>query len=137
MSKCDVCNNYKTEQQKEPSICHESPTRPWESIAADLYVFHGKDYLVTTDHYANFFEVDRLYSKSSSEVITKMKALSRDMAYPTSLCQTMAQTSQAESSSYLLTATTLSILLVHQHTLNQMVKRRICENSQEDHAEST
>ena len=74
MSKCDVCNSYKTEQQKEPLICHESPTRPWESIAADLFVFHGKDYLVTTDRYSNFFEVDRLYSKSSSEVITKMKA---------------------------------------------------------------
>ena len=62
------------EQQKEPLICHQSPTRPWESIAADLFVFHGKDYLVTTDRYSNFFEVDRLYSKSSSEVITKMKA---------------------------------------------------------------
>ena len=74
MSKCNVCNSYKTEQQKEPLICHESPTRPWESIAADLFVFHGKDYLVTTDRYSNFFEVDRLYSKSSSEAITKMKA---------------------------------------------------------------
>ena len=74
MSKCDVCNNYWTEQQKEPLVCHESPTRPWESIAADLLVLHGKDYLVTTDRYSNFFEVNRLYSKSSSEVITKIKA---------------------------------------------------------------
>ena len=72
MSKCDVCNSYKTEQQKQPFICHESPTRPWESIAADFFVFHGKDYLVTTDRYSNFFEVDRLYSKS--EAIIKMKA---------------------------------------------------------------
>ena len=55
-------------------VCHKSPTRPWESIAADLLVFHGKDYLVTTDRYSNFFEVNRLYSKSSSEIITKMKA---------------------------------------------------------------
>ena len=74
MSKCDLCNSCKTEQQKEPFICYESPTRPWKSIAADLFVFHGKDYLVTTDRYSNFFEVDRLYSKSSSEVITNMKA---------------------------------------------------------------
>ena len=55
-------------------VCHESPTRPWENIAADLFVFHGKDYLVTIDRHSNFFEVDRPYSKSSSEVITKMKA---------------------------------------------------------------
>ena len=73
MSKCDVCNSYKTEQLKEALICHERPTRPWERIAADLFVFHGKDYLVTTDRYSIFFEVDRLYSKSSSKVITKMK----------------------------------------------------------------
>ena len=54
--------------------CHESPTRPSESIATDLLVFYGKDYLVTTDRYFNFFEVDRLYLKLSSEVITKRKA---------------------------------------------------------------
>ena len=74
MSKCDLCNSCKTGQQKKPFICYESVTRPWKSIAADLFVFHGKDYLVTTDRYSNFFEVDRLYSKSSSEVITNMKA---------------------------------------------------------------
>ncbi|XP_015772054.1 PREDICTED: uncharacterized protein LOC107350336 [Acropora digitifera] len=74
MSKCDVCISYKTEQQKETLICHESPTRPWESIAADPFVFHGKDYLATIARYSNFFEVDRLYSKTSSEVITNMKA---------------------------------------------------------------
>ncbi|XP_015767458.1 PREDICTED: uncharacterized protein K02A2.6-like [Acropora digitifera] len=74
MSKCDVCNSCKTEQQEEPLICKESSTIPWKSIAADLFVFHGKDYLVTTDRYSNFCEVDRLYSKSSSEVITNMKA---------------------------------------------------------------
>ena len=74
MSKCDLCNSCKTEQQKEPLKYYESPTRPWKGITADLFVFHGKDYLVTTDRYSNFFEVDRLYSKSSSEVITNMKA---------------------------------------------------------------
>ena len=74
LSKCEVCNSYKTEQQKEPLACHESPNRPWQSIAADLFVFHGKEYLVTTDRYSVFFEVNRLYSKSSSEDITKMKA---------------------------------------------------------------
>ena len=55
MTKCDVCNSYKTQQQKKLLICHEIPTRPWESIAADLFVFHDKDYLVTTDRYSNFF----------------------------------------------------------------------------------
>ena len=55
MSKCDVCNSYKTVQQKEPLVCHGSPIRSWESIAADLFVFHGKDYLVTTDQYSIFF----------------------------------------------------------------------------------
>jgi hypothetical protein len=74
MSRCEICNSYKTQQHKEPMICHETATRPWQSIAADLFDFHGKDYLVTTDRYSNFFEVDRLYSKSSKEVITRLKA---------------------------------------------------------------
>ena len=49
MSRCNVCNSYKNEQQKQPLICHERPTRAWESIATDLFTFHGKDYQVTTD----------------------------------------------------------------------------------------
>ena len=74
IGKCSVCNSYRQQQQKEPMIAHPIPSRPWEYIASDLLEFEGRDYLITTDYYSNFFEVDRLYSKTSREVVNKLKA---------------------------------------------------------------
>lgn len=54
-------------------IPHPVPSRPWQFIAADLIEFQGKEYLVTTDYYSNFFEVDKLGSQTSKEVIGKLK----------------------------------------------------------------
>ena len=41
ISRCSICNSYKPEQQKEPLKCHEIPTRPWQSILADLFELNG------------------------------------------------------------------------------------------------
>ena len=73
ISRCSICNNYKPTHQKQPLICHEIPTRPWQSISADLFELNGTDYLVTTDCYSNFFELDVLGSKTSKEIIGKLK----------------------------------------------------------------
>ena len=54
ISRCSICNSYKPAQQKEPLVSHEIPTRPWQSISADLFELNGADYLVTTDRYSNF-----------------------------------------------------------------------------------
>ena len=73
ISKCSICNSYKPAQQKEPLVCLEIPTRPWRNISADLFEFNGTDYLITTDRYSNFFELDVLTGKTSKEVIDKLK----------------------------------------------------------------
>jgi transposase InsO family protein len=74
IAKCNVCAQYRATNQKEPLMSSPVPTRPWESIATDLFELRNKDYLVTVDYYSNFIEVDRLYSKTSTEVIQKLKA---------------------------------------------------------------
>ena len=73
VSKCQVCNTYHQGQQREPTISHPVPSRPWQILAVDLLELQGQDYLVTTDYYSNFFEVDKLVSKTSKEVIDKLK----------------------------------------------------------------
>ncbi|XP_068734372.1 uncharacterized protein [Montipora capricornis] len=70
---CSICNSYKPAQQKELFVCHEIPTRPWQSVSAGLFEVIGTDYLVTTDPYSKFFEVDVLVSKTFKEVIAKLK----------------------------------------------------------------
>ena len=43
-------------------------------MAADLFEFEGKTYLVNLDYYSDFFEMDHLRSPSSVCVIRKLKA---------------------------------------------------------------
>ena len=50
VEKCNVCNSQPTEQGKEPLICHELPTRPWEKIAVDLFDLNGTEFMVTVDY---------------------------------------------------------------------------------------
>ena len=74
ISKCTICRTYETAQCKETLMSHDVPQRPWEKVGADLFTLEQKDYLVTTDYYSNFIEIDRLYDTSSSTVINKLKA---------------------------------------------------------------
>ena len=55
-------------------ISHPVPSRPWQVLAVELFELQGQDYLVTTDYYSNFFEVDKLVSRTSKEVIEKPQA---------------------------------------------------------------
>lgn len=57
VGKCHVCNRYQQKQQKEPTILHPVPLRPWQLIAADLFQFQDKEYLVTTYYKSNFLRL--------------------------------------------------------------------------------
>jgi len=41
VAKCEVCNSQPAAQGREPLICHEIPSRPWEKIAIDLFELNG------------------------------------------------------------------------------------------------
>ena len=73
LSKCEVCNTFQPQQQKEPLISHEIPHRPWEKMASDIFTFDSKDYLCTVDYYSNYFELDHLYDKTAPEGVKKLK----------------------------------------------------------------
>ena len=74
ISCCTTCNNQPTAQAREPLLCHEVPTRPWEKIAIDLFEIEDTDYAITVDYYSSFFEVDQLNTKTSKERIRKVKS---------------------------------------------------------------
>lgn len=54
--------------QKETLLSHPVPTRPWAKVGIDLFSFKELNYLITADS-SGYFEVDRLNSKSISEII--------------------------------------------------------------------
>ena len=74
ISKCDVCPQFAPKQPKETLISHAIPNRPWAKVAADLFEYKQKSYLVTVDYLSNFFEIDRLYDRTTKAVILKLKA---------------------------------------------------------------
>jgi len=74
MSACEICRSYDKKQQKETLMSHDPSERPWQKVGTDLFEIHGMDYLVTVDYYSNFFEVDRLYTTTSTAVINKLKS---------------------------------------------------------------
>lgn len=70
---CGTCATYGEAQPRESEVIAEIPKKPWEKLAADLFSWGGKDYLVIYDYFSNFIEYDELRNTSAAEVIDKMK----------------------------------------------------------------
>ena len=73
VSRCPICVQYQTEQQKEPLMPHPAPSRPWEKVGTDIFSFYGQDYLITVDYLSGYFEVDRLPSKRIKDVVYALR----------------------------------------------------------------
>ena len=60
----------------EPMICTETPLRPWQTIAADLFCFEGKNYLLVVDYFSRYIELALLDRGTASEdVILHCKSI--------------------------------------------------------------
>ena len=73
VNSCQTCNANKPNHQKEDMILLPIPELPFQIVAADLFQWHGKQYLVIVDSYSGWFDVHELADISSSSVIRKMK----------------------------------------------------------------
>jgi len=51
---CDVCQQTKPCNSKEPLQQHAEGRTPWEKCDVDLFEFNQKYYLVTVDYFSNF-----------------------------------------------------------------------------------
>ena len=71
ISKCSVCNKFRKANSKEPLIPHEIPSRPWTKLAADLFEYKGKHYLLCVDFYSKYPEIASLPTLSSKSTITR------------------------------------------------------------------
>jgi hypothetical protein len=71
ISTCTACNTFQDKQQKEPMMSYEVPTRPWSILSQDLMSYQGETYLITVDHYSDFFEIDNVTEDTRSEAIIK------------------------------------------------------------------
>lgn len=75
VSRCKVCQKFQRNQLKEPMHPHEIPNVPWQKVAADLFNFAGKDYLLVVDYFSKYPEFANVCSKSAPSVIQAMKII--------------------------------------------------------------
>ena len=57
---CPECAQYGKQAATEPMLSHPIPTQPWQFVSQDIFEFQHKQYLVTVDHYSDFYELDLL-----------------------------------------------------------------------------
>ncbi len=67
---CSVCNSFRNQQQKETLHPHEIPDLPWQIVGTDIFQFQGQQYLLVTDFYSKYFEVELLRQSPASFVIS-------------------------------------------------------------------
>lgn len=51
------------------------PQRPWETIGMDLFYANGRSYLIVVDYFSKFFELRRLKTTTSANVIAKIQPM--------------------------------------------------------------
>ncbi|XP_032884449.1 uncharacterized protein K02A2.6-like [Amblyraja radiata] len=72
ITSCPTCNSRAPHQQRQP-LQQPPPALAWTSMAADIFEWRSKHYLVVADSYSNWFELDLLTSITSELVIRKLK----------------------------------------------------------------
>ena len=73
--RCDICAQYAAQHQKEPMLHQPIPDLPWQFVSKDIFQYESSHYLVTVDHYSDYFEMDLLPDTLSSTVIQMTKSV--------------------------------------------------------------
>ena len=72
---CEICSKFAANNQKEPLRSSQIPSIPWQHLGIDLFEWNRACYLIISDYYSRFFEVEKLPSQTSSTIIEKMKTI--------------------------------------------------------------
>lgn len=75
VARCSYCLTYRNKQQSEHLIDHEIPNSPWIKVASDVFHLLGHHYVIVTDYYSGYIEIERIADTTSPSVITKLKKI--------------------------------------------------------------
>ena len=68
------CAKYGKQAASELMLSQPIPTRPWQFVSQDLFELEHNHYLITVDHYSDFYELDYLPNTLATTVIQRTKA---------------------------------------------------------------
>lgn len=87
---CSICAKYHASQQKPPMQSHDIPQYPFQLVSMDVFFtrYKGKQrkFLVTADHYSDYFELDILNDMSASSIINCCKRNFSRFGIPQIVC---------------------------------------------------
>lgn len=66
---CVTCHKHTNNQAKLSMQTHPIPDLPWKRVTMDILSYANKDYLITTDYYSDFREIDQLENLKSETLI--------------------------------------------------------------------
>lgn len=72
---CGICNAFRNQQQKETLKPHDIPGLPWQIVGTDLFDYGGHTYVVVTDFYSKYFEIELLRQSTATCLINNLKKI--------------------------------------------------------------
>ena len=72
---CTKCAEYASQHQKEPMMSHPTPDLPWQYVSQDIFSYCQNNYLVTVDHFSDYFEMDKLPDTLASTIVDTTKSV--------------------------------------------------------------
>ena len=83
VGKCPICQRYGNAQPAEPLRPHEIPSRPWQVVAADIFMLEGAEYLLIADVYSKYPIVRKMPNHpTSTAVINALKEVFSEQGTP-------------------------------------------------------
>ena len=82
ISSCNVCQKYQNSHQKEPMIPSEIPSRPWQTVRADLFHTQQSWFLIVVDYYSEFPFVRKFHNLTARAVVNEKKMLFTENGIP-------------------------------------------------------
>jgi len=75
VSSCPICNAFRNRQQRETLHPHDIPGLPWQVVGTDIFEYAGHSYLLVTDFYSKYFEIELLRQSTATCVINNLKKI--------------------------------------------------------------
>ena len=67
-----ICNAFRNRQQRESLHPHDIPGSPWQVVGTDLFEYAVQTYLLVTDFYSKYFEIELLRQNTATCVINEV-----------------------------------------------------------------
>ena len=65
IKKCEVCQTYQKQQQKEPAIPSDIPIYTFQIVASDLFNWNNQEFVIVVDYYSKYWEIERFCDTKS------------------------------------------------------------------------